>query len=196
MKIYKRRGFTLVELLIVIVVIGVLSGMMMLSNTEAVTSAKAAKIINNMTNIKKAVTAWYVDNLDKIVPYTNGNDSGYGVLNANGKTDNLSDFLKTNMSEILAYLSNGNSITLKSKRAGNSLKADDYIIKDVDAYKKWYVCYYVGTDKRLQNKLASRAKSLGLLGLKQIGDDISATVKAQEYKDQNFVCMQILSLAD
>ncbi|MBQ3693835.1 MAG: type II secretion system protein, partial [Synergistaceae bacterium] len=35
MKNIKRKGFTLVELLIVIVVIGILSAMMMLSSTEA-----------------------------------------------------------------------------------------------------------------------------------------------------------------
>ena len=42
---FKRSGFTLVELLIVIVVIGVLSTMMMLSSTEAVSSAKANNIL-------------------------------------------------------------------------------------------------------------------------------------------------------
>ena len=40
--------------------------MMMLSSTEAVSSAKAADIISNMRNIKTATLAWYADNLDKI----------------------------------------------------------------------------------------------------------------------------------
>ena len=61
----KRRGFTLVELLIVIVVIGVLSAMMMLSSTEAVSSARASNIISNLRNLKTAALAWYADHLDE-----------------------------------------------------------------------------------------------------------------------------------
>ena len=64
MKNTKRSGFTLVELLIVIVVIGVLSAMMMLSSTEAVSSAKAADIISDLRNLKTAALAWYADNLE------------------------------------------------------------------------------------------------------------------------------------
>ncbi|MBR0094254.1 MAG: prepilin-type N-terminal cleavage/methylation domain-containing protein [Synergistaceae bacterium] len=59
----KRKGFTLVELLIVIVVIGVLSAMMMLSSTEAVSSAKASDIVSDLRNLKTAALAYYADNL-------------------------------------------------------------------------------------------------------------------------------------
>ena len=41
----RRKGFTPVELLIVIVVIGILSAMMMISSSEAVASAKATNLI-------------------------------------------------------------------------------------------------------------------------------------------------------
>lgn len=76
----KRRGFTLVELLIVIVVIGILSAMMMLSSTEAVSSARASNIVSNLRNLKTAALAWYLDNmgrsdgpsLDDLTPYLSG----------------------------------------------------------------------------------------------------------------------------
>ena len=62
----KRRGFTLVELLIVIVVIGILSAMMMLSSSEAVSSAKATAIISDLRNFKTAVLAYFADNIDNL----------------------------------------------------------------------------------------------------------------------------------
>ena len=82
----KRRGFTLVELLIVIVVIGVLSAMMMLSSTEAVSSAKASNIVSNLRNLKTAALAWYADNLDSA-----------DAVNIEGKRD-----------QILKYMNNEN----------------------------------------------------------------------------------------
>ena len=59
----RREGFTLVELLIVIVVIGILSAMMMLSSTEAVSSARASNIVSNLRNLKTAALSWYIDNI-------------------------------------------------------------------------------------------------------------------------------------
>ena len=48
-------------LLIVIVVIGVISAMMILSSAEAITTAKAAKIIANLHTLRKAAEQWYAN---------------------------------------------------------------------------------------------------------------------------------------
>ena len=66
--ISRRRGFTLVELLIIILVIGVLAAMMIFSSTESVTTAKAAKILANLQTLKRAATQWYLDNREKVQP--------------------------------------------------------------------------------------------------------------------------------
>ena len=70
----KRKAFTLIELLIAIVVIGVLAAMMILSSTEAVTTAQASNIVANLTHIRKAVIAWYGDNIKRIkyIPQNSG----------------------------------------------------------------------------------------------------------------------------
>lgn len=59
-----RKGFTLVELLIVIAILGALASMMSLSGTGATASAKASTIVNNLITMKRAMQMFYSDYVD------------------------------------------------------------------------------------------------------------------------------------
>ena len=191
MKSTKREGFTLVELLIVIVVIGILSAMMMLSSTEAVSSAKANNIISNLRNMKTAVTAWYVDNIDKVVKDgTNNDGSGKYYIDVDGTNTNFTNFVKDHSSEFLKYFNNESSMTLKGP--AQATNAGDYTLKDVDRHK-WYVYYNVGSDAKVKEKLAGRAKSLGLVGASE--PDNHPVTDSAYYTNQKVVGMLILDLA-
>ena len=135
----KRKGFTLVELLIVIVVIGILSAMMMLSSTEAVTSAQASNIISNLRNLKTAALAMYVDKLDYAGNLADGNCTG-GTSTGSFDT-------------VIKYLNTGNGASNTSYNGYGVVKSSN----------EWYV-YYNVTDTRVQEKLVGRAKSVGLCG--------------------------------
>ena len=190
MKSTKRRGFTLVELLIVIVVIGILSAMMMLSSTEAVSSAKANNIISNMRNMRTAVTAWYVDNIDRIV--IGRNDKGEVNSVKVGDTA-FSQFVasEAGKKEIMKYFNNSEAISLKGKESATK-NAGDYFLLDND-YTTWNVAYQLGNnDASVKEKLAGRAKSVGLRGKTAIDGDVFN----DPYTNETYVSMVILKLED
>ena len=58
----KRKGFTLMELLILIAIIGVLSGVMALMNKNASSSAQVNHIIHDFRNLKTAAMLWHNNN--------------------------------------------------------------------------------------------------------------------------------------
>ena len=159
----KRKGFTLVELLIVIVVIGILSAMMMLSSTEAVTSAKASNIVSNLRNLKTAALALYNDKMDDIT----------------GKTAaQIATSIKTEWKDLIwSYLSNGSDIPDK----------DNYKLtvaaKDGDG-SWWVMCNITGSTAEvtsIKKKLEGRAKSLGLKGIKDFNTAIGMSDKAPDF---------------
>lgn len=87
----RRKGLTLISLLIVILVIGILATMMILSSTESVNTAKAARIIANLQTMKRAVVAWYADNRDKVV-WADGNSKVAGMVQIGNKASPVQEW--------------------------------------------------------------------------------------------------------
>lgn len=57
----KRSAFTLVEILIVLIILGILSGAMMLVSFSITGKAEATRIIEDMRSMKAAATLYYAD---------------------------------------------------------------------------------------------------------------------------------------
>ncbi len=64
----KRTGFTLVELLIVIIIIGILAGAMLLVAGSGTDKAEATKIVSNLRSLKTAALMYYADNPNESIP--------------------------------------------------------------------------------------------------------------------------------
>ncbi len=164
----KKRGFTLVELLIVIVVIGILSAMMMLSSTEAVTSAKANNIVAAMRQWKTAALAWYADNIDRI--NADGRVGKDAIYSDSAGLSNFAENVKP--IEIAKYL-NGTftECGVDTKMGKYGVKDGSGMIFSTDHYNEngvmtWLIgCKFANddSDKRLIEKLKNRAASVGLV---------------------------------
>ena len=64
----KRAGFTLVELLIVIIIIGILAGAMLLVAGSGTDKAEATKIISDLRGLKAAALMYYADKPGTALP--------------------------------------------------------------------------------------------------------------------------------
>ena len=193
-----KKGFTLVELLIVIVVIGVLSAMMMLSSTEAVSSARAASIINDMRVLKTAVLEWYADNHERVGKF---GDEYYIYTDITKKGKSKGKFLgeyietKEGKADIEKYLGNSGANLLGDPHSGlNKLFGSYFLtsetrgevskaVSEGTAEKQkhtgcsWYVGYRFRTNEdKVKEKLQARATSLGLIGgsIKNVSDTYEA----------------------
>ena len=75
-----NKGFTLVELLAVVVIISVIIGIAIISVISAINKSKASALENSAKEIAKAFQSEYLSNLLKGNPtnlYQQGNFSGY-----------------------------------------------------------------------------------------------------------------------
>ena len=138
-----RRAFTLVELLIVIIIIGILAGMMMVSSGAATDNARAARIINDIRAMKAAAILYHADYGSwPIWAYTGGayrnmdsNPAAAGVV-----PDNYFDM---------------------------SAAGDDYwigVMYDRTTGACYSNAYVAGLDRGVREKLAAKAKETGLYG--------------------------------
>ena len=86
-----RKGFTLVELLIVIVIIGILAAAMLLSSGSATDSAEASNIISDLRSLKAGALMLYADSMDSVGTPTLA-ASAFTVQNLSRYADNPNKF--------------------------------------------------------------------------------------------------------
>ena len=166
-----KKGFTLVELLIVIVVIGILSAMMMLSSTEAVSSAKVARLISDMTNWKKAVLAWYVDNIDKVdsVGRIKKADGSYGYFGQEGTVTmaEIAKYFSGSLEATSGMFNTINPSAVKDSASGGRYFTDYKKDSSNHPSGRWFITFEMPAswrnDTRLKSKIEARASGAGLL---------------------------------
>jgi prepilin-type N-terminal cleavage/methylation domain-containing protein len=95
-----KRGFTLIELLVVISIVSFLSSVILASLNSARAKARDAKRLQDLTQIRTALTMYYTDN--GVYPSSSGawrgNCSGYGGYPTSGSTGYIPNLAPTYIS--------------------------------------------------------------------------------------------------
>ena len=74
----RKTGFTLVEILIVVIILGILAAIVIPQFTEASNDARESSLVSNLQTLRSQFELYKVQHLD-VYPW----DSGAGVLDAN-----------------------------------------------------------------------------------------------------------------
>lgn len=165
-----RRGFTLVELLIVIIIIGILAGAMLLVAGRSRDSAEASKIISNLRTVKAAALIWLTESPSGLPDSSwDGLDDDPSPLNAYlDKPISADDPYEfeigtVTVSKITGYEDDGE---------GNQTP----VYGSVTDTSAWLLGYDLGGVRSgVKTNLAAQAKSVGLYGTDEIDLSNAAT---------------------
>lgn len=141
-----------------IVVIAILSAMMMISSSQAVSSAKASNVVTNLNAIKAAALSYYTDHMDTIKQQGMGKVSG-NVTKTAGR-------VKIEQKDLLPYLKKTNEES--ETDAAASLNGYSLV---VDGWDVWYakcdLAEITGGNKTewksILQKLGDRTRSSGIV---------------------------------
>ena len=198
----RHEGFTLLEMLVAIITLGILSTVITLSVKTMSTTADANNIINNMIMLRHATLIWYKENLSRMVIDSKGGCK----INVNGVEQTFNEYVDNNSADILRYLDNKNTLILRSGIRKDPNNTGDYTLQSVNDNKQWYVCYNSGTTSwtisnygeespilDIKQKLEGRASGLGLEGKNDItSNKLLGTYNANDHK---FACMLIMDFS-
>ncbi|AFM22592.1 prepilin-type N-terminal cleavage/methylation domain-containing protein [Acetomicrobium mobile DSM 13181] len=161
-----RRGFTLVELLIVIIIIGILAGAMMLVAGTSRDAAEASKIISDLRSVKAAAVMWLTENPN--VTRASWDGEGTPVPNVD-----LTTPLSDDPTPLNKYLDK----PLIPEKHNFLFEAADIKVGEDDTETEgdeskatvWFLGYNLGENganvrEGVKTNLAKQAKSVGLYG--------------------------------
>ena len=217
-----HKGFTLLELFIVMAVVIILAGAIMFASEESVVSARVSNIVSNMRVLKTAALEWIADHGDFIDPrtyeitypftYLDIHDRrnigvSYGIPSVihnmilddtthEAWRETFTKYIEKNVFDRISFHSSKAGQGQAFAEEGGYAVVDRTLaaIQDSSVGRaQWFVVYRLMPDKddvrhtnlKIRERLASRAKELGLYKLRQNTRDYYTS-------DADYVYMEII----
>lgn len=158
-----RKGFTLVELLIVIIIIGILAGAMMLVAGTSRDSAEASRIISDLRSVKAAALMMLADNPMGFTTAMWGQlDTDPSPLNKYLDRPLVKD------NHLFTFVNNGKIVTKKYVDDNPDDNTPGNWVNDTSE-DAWLIGYNLsGVRAGVKKNLESQAQSAGLFGVTEI----------------------------
>ena len=209
-----KRAFTLIEVLIVIVVIGILAGVMVFASDETMLSAKANNIVSNMRIIKTAALEWLADHGDFVDPYSYEVTYPYPYTTTNPSdfrnhiVKNIQNLMEPNnkvqgRGSMTKYIEILNKISINEDKSGQAYATqggyaivDGIVPKEPTGISKWFVVYRLTAEElndknqKMKRKLAALAKTHKLV------QTATEAPYNGTYNNGQFVYMKIIDFAE
>ena len=150
-----RKGFTLVELLIVIAIMAALSAMMAVSSSESIDASSASAILNNLQTMKASAFEMYMQEPKAASMGAfalNDTETPIVAKPATGDDERSDDDKKTP------------NALLATKYLGKATLGTKYSL--IGSTKHWYVVYTMDAEDStaVRSRLADKAADVGLYG--------------------------------
>ena len=153
-----RKGFTLVELLIVIGIIGVLGAMGLIGGKEANNIATATKIVEDFHIISAAMDMYYADNKSKI------DADGGTEINAEKIVEALEAYIKKDSSKIVHENQKAGQFLVTVKPAAAAVAGSEGNAGTPATSVQWWLSYLLDDgDSGIAKILANKAVQEGFM---------------------------------
>lgn len=163
----RRKGFTMTEILVVVVILGILMTMMTTKTTEAIATTRASNIMANLKTMKKAAIAVYLKSRDQ------------------WEEVSVSPDVKT----VMDYMIDD------AEYDGYMLYLKDFTKDKTAAECEWYVCYEfpkaVAENDSIKEKLSGRAASTGLRAINMDSEGQFLGVEGVYTAEYNIVGLRV-----
>ena len=123
-RIRRPRGFTLVEILIVVIILGILAAIVIPQFTNASNDARKSNLVSQLQTLRSQIELYKLQHKDKIPPLITGGSSAWDVFTKYTDSDGNPSAVKTSTCAYGPYVQHAPSNPLSAAATATTIGGD------------------------------------------------------------------------